>query len=640
MRSLLFALFFPVCLFSQNYSTLKTTSEKALSYYNQGIREAAQGEPAIAQGYFEKAIKADPKFIDAKFALADTYIDLRDYFKSKQYFEEALALDTAYAPVAFYFLGKTEWEMELYEDCAKHLASYLYSKPTNERFVKTARHILVCARFAADAVKNPVPFNPFNLGKNINTPESEYFPSLTADGSTLIFTRRERGDENFFSSTFKDTSWTVAEPLEGVNTLLNEGAQAISPDGSWLVFTACNREGDGSLGSCDLYWSQNKNNTWSKPVPFSNAINSPNWEAQPTLGADNKTLIFSKGSGGPNSPIALWETVRQSGGRWTKPEKLPPQINVGGKVHTPFLHPDGQTLYFSADSLPGMGGSDIFFVRRQLDGAWGVPENIGYPINTKGEEGMIIVSLDGKTAYYASDRKGGLGGLDIYSFDLPEKARPKPVTYARVYVEDAASSYPVVAKVDFIDLKTGQSYVSINTKNDGSALVCLPAGRDYALNVTKTNYLFYSDNFNLTEVSTFEQPLELNIHLQPIMPSLNGDTASSPGTPIVLRNVFFETGSASLQPASRAELDQLAELLKQAPTLRIQINGHTDNVGDEADNQALSEQRAKAVHDYLLEKTIESGRLKFKGFGENKPLESNDTEAGRARNRRTEFETW
>ncbi len=640
MRSLLFALFFPVCLFSQSYTTMKTTSEKALSYYNQGIREASQGEPAIAQGYFEKAIKADPKFIDAKFALADTYIDLRDYFKSKQYFEEALALDTAYAPVAFYFLGKTEWEMELYEDCAKHLASYLYSKPSNERYVKTARHVLACARFAASAVKNPVPFNPINLGKNINTPESEYFPSLTADGSTLIFTRRERGDENFYSSTFQDTAWAPATPLEGVNTPLNEGAQAISPDGSWLVFTACNREGDGSLGSCDLYWSQNKNGAWTKPVPFSNAINSANWEAQPTLGADNKTLIFSRGTGGPGSPISLWETVRQSGGRWTKPEKLPPHINVGGKVHTPFLHPDGQTLFFSADSLPGMGGSDIFFVRRQPDGTWGNPENIGYPINTKDEEGMIVVSLDGKTAYYATNRKGGFGGLDIYSFDLPEKARPKPVTYARVYVEDAFSSYPVVAKVDFIDLKTGQSYVSTNTKNDGSALVCLPAGREYALNVTKTKYLFYSDNFNLTEISTFEKPFTLNIQLQPIMPGMTGDTAASPGITIVLRNVFFETGSASLQPASKAELDQLAELLTQTPALRIQINGHTDNVGNDADNQTLSEQRAKAVHDYLLEKSIEPARLRFKGFGESKPIETNDTEAGRAKNRRTEFETW
>ena len=266
-----------------------------------------------------------------------------------------------------------------------------------------------------------------------------------------------------------------------------------------------------------------------------------------------------------------------------------------------------------------------------------MPENIGYPINTKGEEGMIVVSLDGRTAYYASDRKGGMGGIDIYSFELPEKARPRPVTYARAKVVDATTGYPVVAKVDFIDLKTGKSYVATNTKTDGTALVCLPAGRDYALNVSKDNYLFFSDNFNLTTVSTFDQPFALNIELQPIS---SDSAAQAPGKPIVLRNVFFETGSASLQPESTAELDQLAELLTESPNLRIQINGHTDNVGVVAANQALSEQRAQAVQDYLIGKKIEPNRLRFKGYGETKPMESNETPEGRAKNRRTEFQVW
>lgn len=640
MRTILFALLLPVFSFAQTYTTLKTTTEKALAAYNEGMREASSGAAAIAQGYFEKAIKADPKFIDAKLSLADTYIDLRDFFKAEQYFEEALALDTTYAPVAFLFLGKVEWELEKYGECAQHIGSYLRSNPSNERNKKIARSLYSCASFAAEAVKNPVPFNPKGVGSSINTTESEYFPSLTADGSTLIFTRRERGDENFYTSTLKDNQWQLATPLEGVNTRENEGAQAISPDGTWLVFTACNREGDGSQGSCDLYWSQLKATGWTKPVPFSNVINSALWEAQPTIGADNKTLIFSRGNGGPNTPISLWQTTRQAGGKWAKPEKLPPQINVGGKVHTPFLHPDGQTLYFSSDSLPGMGGSDIFFVRRELDGTWGKPENIGYPINTKGEEGMIVVSLDGKTAYYASDRKGGAGGIDIYSFELPERARPRPVTYAKARVVDATTGYPVVAKVDFIDLKTGQSYVATNTKADGTALVCLPAGRDYALNVTKDKYLFFSDNFNLTGVATFDQPFTLNIELQPIAAdSISGKIAPG-GKPIVLRNVFFETGSASLRPESAAELDRLATLLTQFPTLRIQINGHTDNVGNDATNQTLSEQRAKSVQDYLIGKSIDPARLKFKGFGESKPIESNDTTEGKARNRRTEFEVW
>lgn len=640
MRALIFALLLPLTGISQGYNTFKTTNDKALSAYNEGIREAAKGETAIAQGYFEKALKADPKFIDAKLALADTYIDLRNYFKSEQYFEEALAMDSTYKPVAFLFLAKVEWNLDKFEECATHAASYLNSKPSHEKNIKVARRLLESGQFAAGAVKNPVPFDPKPVGPAVNTANSEYFPSLTADGATLIFTRQELGDENFYSSTLKNKEWQKAEPLIGVNTMQNEGAQAIGPDGSWLVFTACNREGDGSQGSCDLYWSQFKNDTWTKPVPFSNVINSGGWEAQPTIGADNKTIIFSRGNGGPNSPISLWQTSRQSGGKWSKPEKLPPYINVGGKVHTPFLHPDGQTLYFASDSLPGMGGSDIFFTRRQADGSWGAPVNLGYPINTKGEEGMMVVSLDGQTAYYATDRPGGAGGLDIYSFALPEHARPRPVTYARARVTDAVTGYPIVAKVDFIDLKTGQSYVATNTKSDGTALVCLPAGKDYALNVTKDKYLFYSENFNLTEVATFDQPFMLNIELQPINADTTTGITPSAGKPVVLRNVFFETGSASLKPESAAELDRLVALLKPAPNLKIQINGHTDNVGNDAANQQLSEQRAKSVHDYLIEKGIEPARLRFKGFGENKPVETNDTPEGRARNRRTEFELW
>jgi outer membrane protein OmpA-like peptidoglycan-associated protein len=640
MRTLLLALLAPAISLAQNFTTIKSTSEKALSAYNDGIREAAMGEAAIAQGYFEKALKVDPKFIDAKLALADTYTTLHDFFKAEQYFEEALALDTSYAPLAFLFLAESEWAIDKYGECALHTAGYLNSKPRNERKKKQAQYLLACSRFAAEAVQHPVPFDPQPLGRGINTRESEYFPSLTADGSTLIFTRQEKGDENFYSSTFNGTTWETAAPLVGVNTIQNEGAQAISPDGTWLVFTACNREGDGSKGSCDLYWSQLKRTGWSKPSPFSSSINSVNWEAQPTIGADNKTLIYSRGAGGANNAIALWQTTRLPGGKWATPEKLPPQINIGGKVHSPFLHPDNQTLYFSSDSLPGMGGSDIFFVRRQEDGQWGTPENIGYPINTKGEEGMMVVSLDGRTAYYASDRPGGAGGIDLYRFELPERARPRPVTYARIRVVDETTGYPLIAKVDFIDLKTSQSFTATNTKSDGTALVCLPAGKDYALHVSKDKYLFYSDHFNLTEAATFREPFLLNIDLQPIVQDSSSGKITPGKKPIVLRNVFFETGSATLRPESASELDQVASLLTQMPTLNIQINGHTDKVGDTASNQTLSEQRAKSVLDYLVEKRIAPTRLKCKGFGESKPLDSNDTVEGRAKNRRTEFEIW
>ena len=250
----------------------------------------------------------------------------------------------------------------------------------------------------------------------------------------------------------------------------------------------------------------------------------------------------------------------------------------------------------------------------------------------------MVVSLDGKTAYFSAYRPGGKGGLDIYSFALPENVRPRPVTYAKVKVTHALTGVPLLAKVDFIDLATGQSYVLSTTKADGTTVVCLPAGKDYALNISKKKFLFYSGNFNLTESTNFDAPFTLNVALRPI--DSTGVQLPEVGTPIVLNNIFFETGSSVLLPSSTAELDALASMLTESPNLKIQINGHTDNVGNDAANLTLSEARAKAVYDYLLGKKVAENRLRFKGFGEVKPIAPNETPEGRSKNRRTEFETW
>ncbi len=619
------------------YFTVESAPNKAKSAYNDGVTEARDGNAVVALGYFERALRECPTFIDAQLWWADSQFEIDDFQRAEEGYKKVISLDSQYVPRAFIYLAECEWQQNKFEEAAAHAERYLGSNPQNSNLLREAKRLAVNARFAAGAVKNPVPFDPQPVGNGINSPADEYLPSLTADGLTMIFTRRDGFDENFYQSEWKNGAWQNAEPLDGVNTGQNEGAQHISPDGSWLVFTACNRRDDGSQGSCDLYWSQLKSSGWTKPVPFSATINSPHWDAQPCISADGKTLFFSSMRPGGKGGRDLWVTMRQPGGKWSKPENLGASINTTGDEQTPFLHPDGQTLYFTSNGLPGMGENDLYFVRRQSDSTWGAPQNLGYPVNTKVQEGALTVSLDGRTAYFAANRPDGQGGIDIYQFELPEHARPQPVTYARARVKDAATGKPLVAKVDFTDLKTGQSFVLASTKTDGTFLVCLPAGKDFSLNVSKEGYFFYSENFNLVETATFEKPFSLEIELQAIT---SGEATSGGAKPIALRNVFFETGSASLRPESSAELDRLAGLLTGVPTLKIQINGHTDNVGDDASNQRLSEARAKAVFDYLIGKNIPGERLKFKGFGESQPVETNDTPEGRGRNRRTEFVVW
>jgi outer membrane protein OmpA-like peptidoglycan-associated protein/Tol biopolymer transport system component len=635
-------------LLAQKTITLKNAPAKAVSYYEKGQKalQEQQSERAIAM--FASALEVAPNFIDAQMMWAGVHSALGHDKIAEEGLEKVIDADPTFEPRVFYEVGICEWNLNKFEESAQHIESYLATKPTNVKLKREAERLLANAAFSAIAIKNPVPYTLTSLGGGINTPADEYLPSLTADASMLVFTRRDNEyDENFYAS-LSDTAgrWTKAYPIDAVNTSDNEGAEAISADGSWLVFTACNRKDDNSQGNCDLYWSQQKGDTWTKPQPFSATINSKAWDAQPCISADGKFLFFSSERPGGQGGRDLWVANREKGGKWALPTNLGAAVNSPYDEQCPFIHPDGQTLYFTSNGLPGMGNNDLYFSRKNADGTWSKAQNLGYPINTKGHEGTLVVSLDGKTAYFAAVKPEGLGKNDIYKFPLPAFARPKPITYVKAKVTDAATRNALVAKVEFVDLATGQIFVTASTKTDGTFLVCLPAGKDYALNVSKKNYLFASENFNLIDTLTSNKPFLLNIALIEIAAkseTINTSTTPEPpklAKPIVLRNVFFETGAAKLLPASYGELDRLAALMKETPTLRLQFNGHTDDVGDEKSNLILSENRAKTVYDYLLSQGIAHERLRYKGFGESLPIADNVTFEGKAKNRRTEFEIY
>jgi outer membrane protein OmpA-like peptidoglycan-associated protein len=322
----------------------------------------------------------------------------------------------------------------------------------------------------------------------------------------------------------------------------------------------------------------------------------------------------------------LYVSHLQPNGKWSTPENMGREINTSGDEQCPFIHADNQTLYFTSNGLLGYGEADIFYIRKGPAGVWSKPMNLGYPINTIAQEGTLFIGADGKTAYYSSDRPDGKGGLDIYSFELREDVRPYKTLWVKGQVFDNKTKKGLPSAVELIDLATKMPLSKVQTDEQGNYLVTLPLGKDYAFNVNRKGYLFYSDNFLLSQ-RVSDSTYEKNIPLQPI--EVNAS--------VVLNNIFFDVNKFELKPESQVELDKLIQLLNDNPTLKIEISGHTDNQGKPADNLALSNNRAKAVVTYLAGKGIATARLTSKGYGETKPVADNKTEDGRAKNRRTEM---
>lgn len=638
-------------LSAQNdYTTRKTATGKVKKMFEKAMEYVFQNEDEKAIEEFEKVLKIDPTFIDAQIQWAAINKELNRFENAETGFEKALKIDPNYDPQVYYALAVTKKQLEKYDEAAALFHQYLESGSKNKILMEKAVYQEKSCRLIDDAQNNPVPFEPINLGPNINTENSEYLPSLTADGQTLVYTVRIGMNEDFYYSRKVNDKWQKGEPILALNTLENEGAQNVSADGKLIVFTDCG--GRKGLGSCDIYYSEIKNGYWTPAKNIGRPVNTANWESQPSLSADGREIYFCSSRPGGFGDSDIWVSRRNEDGIWSNPENLGNKINTPLAEQSPFIHPDGRTLYFSSTGLPGMGAADLFVVRKQEDGTWGEPQNLGFPINTKDSEGALIISLDGKTAYFATDRKYGSPGddvtfgdvtkgsdTDIYSFELYPEVRPQPVTYVKANVFDIVTTEKLIAEVEFVDLSTGKIHVSSKTDSDGEFLVCLPMGKNYSLNVSKVKYLFHSENFSLAEKSSLSEPYILDIGLQPIPdPGATADNGMPKSKPIILKNVFFETAKADLRPESITELNRLKKLMDENATLQIQLNGHTDDVGSDQDNLLLSDARAKAVRDYLISEGIDGNRIRHKGFGESMPIDTNETPEGRQNNRRTEFE--
>tara|TARA_Y100000385_G_scaffold289456_1_gene358968 strand:- start:1564 stop:3591 length:2028 start_codon:yes stop_codon:yes gene_type:complete len=672
MKYILFSLsllFLASCAVAQPGPTYSIKSKKAIKLFEAGIKTPGEtldpqtGEMNFRGGLklINDAIEKEPTFWEAHLAAGEFCEYLQKYEEAIEHYKSALVINPEHSPSGstFFYLGNLQQAVGDYGGAVRSLDIYTRNRNASPALVAKANSIRANCAFALEALKNPLDFNPINIGPGINTAYPEYFPTITVDGKTILFTRRiEDGrvlgkikqQEDFYVSQLGEKNiWMDADAMpDNVNTVNNEGAPTIASDGRSLIFVACpdatgedygeNRNG---RGSCDLFFTKKLGSRWTTPVNLPGIVNSFHWETQPSLSSDGKTMYFIRGIRGRNATdnSDIYVTHKRADGTWGEAQRLPDYINSPKPEESVLIHPDGKTLYFASRGHVGMGGSDLFMCRLGENGIWGKPENLGYPINTKYDENSLMVSPEGEIAFFASNRSGGYGDLDIYYFVMPEHLRPTRTLYFEGIVFDADTRNPLPGKFQLIDVKTGNEVVySEADAITGEFMVSLPLDRQYALNVSYPGYSYYSKNFNMTNDDNLEA-IHMDVPLNPI-------GSSDPG---LLENVFFDLSKATLRSESSIELDKFALFLEKNPTLNIELQGHTDTRGDDTKNLILSKNRAKAVYDYLVTKGIDKERLSHRGYGETKPRITDaqiaelptekERESAHQSNRRTEYKS-
>ena len=508
-----------------------------------------------------------------------------------------------------------------------------------KNLVRSQRQLLTC-EFALDALKHPVGEAPVRLPAPLNTFKFQYFPALTADNRFLLFTGRpaaSSGEDLYVSRQNKDGSLGEPQPISpAINSSYNEGAGSISGDGKTLVFASCDRP--KAIGNCDLYISRRTGNNWSTPLNLGLNVNSTEWDSQPSLSADGRTLYFTSTRRGGQGQEDIYMSTLQADGNWSPAQNVGTPVNTAGKDMAPFIHASGTTLYYVTDGLVGMGGLDVFRCEKTAASAWSPPANLGYPLNTFENEASLFITSDNQKGFCSRSRASEepAGGyrlarerpVELFGFSVPPPVKARETsTYTQGRVFDANTKKPLKAEVKLYDLDTDVLTQFVTSDPEyGDYTVVLNEGHHYAMYAAADKYLLKSLSFDYSSQRPFS-PTALDIYLEPVRS----------GRSVVLNNLFFDTNKFDLKPQSRTELNRLIEFLRQYRDVQIEVSGYTDNVGSPESNQQLSQRRAQAVVEYLSGHGISANRLRSRGYGETHPLAANDSEAHRQMNRRIEL---
>ena len=616
----------------------KGDDNKATIFYKQCIAE----QDDWAAPYFNLGMQAIRRLEhqsvnDKRESLTKTAIE---------YFEKTVEHCPQYNVLAYFHLGKLNYSIGQYGKAVQYLELFLEDpdKIKNQNNQQEAEWFLEYSLVYEKLYNNPVPYNPTPI-KGMSTDEDEYLGTISPDGDYMFYTRRklittqqygskktEIKEVFTVSSIQPDGSFSVGTPMPSppFNMTKNEGSPTITLDNKYMVFTRCEDVTRGDLSTyynCDLYFSEYKDGKWSNIQNLGRTINRDDtWESQACISADGKTLFFVSDRQGGFGGYDIYYSQRDANGNWKKAENIGKAINTENDEKTPFLHSDNKTLYYSSKGFTGLGGYDIYVSRLNEKGAWSKPFNIGHPINSEDDDLGLFVNTFGNKAYFATNRLSG--NWDICEFDLYSEAQPQKVILVKGKVENINGESKTGVELKNIRTKQIQS-IEINDNTGQYSAIINNTDDDYLLTVKQSGYAYQARYIESKKLILEENQLITGNDFE-LKPIKTGETYN-------IDDIYFATNSSELTSASKFVLDILIDFLHDNPNISIEIQGHTDNVGNRKDNFILSENRAKEVYNYLVENNIKSSRLQYKGYADTKPIAENTTETGRAKNRRTVF---
>ena len=646
-------LFLSIHIYCQENNCLSITKSKqqeqleiAINKINHGINSKFVESQKL---YFSeatdilRALNDKEEYPIVNYYLALTYIFKPDnnFTLAEQYLKKVIDACPDDIPEAYFHLGKLAYTTNQKCDAINYFKKFLTYQGDFDTLFAEAKMLMKWSEEICKLINNPVPFNP-KLVKGISSQLDDYLVSLSPDNEIAYYTRKTKDyqisgyksepafqEKFYFSYRISDNVFDNGKEMPyPFNRNENEGGATITGNNKELIYTVCKMvTSPRQYYNCDLYSSKNIKGYWTDIVPLERVNRPDTWESMPSVTADGKELYFVSNRSGGVGGYDIYKSIKDENGEWSEPINIGKPINTSGDEKSPFIHTDTRTLYFSSNGRPGIGGYDIYYVKLNDNNEKTDVKNIGYPINTENDEVGFIVSIDGKYGYFSSNniKNESLGGMDFYYFSLYNEAKPEEVILVKGNLKSEDTTKPIKATVQIKSLES-KRVTFIPVDEDGDYVASLLKNEDYLLTI-KGEDIVYQSTYVAAKDSITAPVIKLEMEVQPI----------EVGMHYRLHNIYFAFNSADILSSSQKVLDEFIVFLNDHPTMTISIEGHTDNVGSDEFNLILSENRAKAVYNYLVNNGIDANRLQYKGFGETAPIATNETEEGRAMNRRTEF---